>query len=211
MGQRTQLGIQIQYRGEGKTKIEREVFHYQWGGYSTVMFENLFPLFNNAATYIYKNNILIYELNEENILEEKLINVVNSYYNDKTSKELKYFKFSSSNINELTEKEYYDYLLNYQDCDDGIIMVDILIDGNKSHIKWCFRKNYSNSKEDFLETPNQILNLWEFDEEQKKYLRKIFDLFKESTAYSINNEVVEFVQYDSKFFENKLKDLKLIK
>ena len=54
MGQRTQLAINVKFIDtKGKEHIEREVYHYQWGGYSNYMFESLIPLFINVRNYIF--------------------------------------------------------------------------------------------------------------------------------------------------------------
>ena len=52
MGQRTQVAINVKFIGKsGKEYVEREVYHYQWGGFHTGMFENLIGLFINARNY----------------------------------------------------------------------------------------------------------------------------------------------------------------
>ena len=54
MGQRTQIGVNVIFVGtDGTERVRREIYHYQWGGYSNIMFENLIGFFINVRHYIY--------------------------------------------------------------------------------------------------------------------------------------------------------------
>lgn len=169
MGQRTQVAINVKFvGGDGKEYIEREVYHYQWGGYHTGMFENLVGLFINAKNYLIKLNFVNFTesylqefearingnkyTNKKNLLRTDFVDMINSEKNTKTSDELKYYEeFHGKTINEVSEKEFWDFALNYQDCNDGRILIDILLEKGKSYCKWNFAKykSFENDKDKF--------------------------------------------------------------
>ena len=138
MGQRTQIGINVKFvSGNGTEYIERGVYHYQWGGYHPGMFENLIGLFINTKNYVLKARKDNFYMNEferkfayRNWLKMDFVDMLSSEKNHLVNEEIKdYDQFKGKTINTVTEKEYYDFLLNYQDCNDGRIAVDILLDG----------------------------------------------------------------------------------
>ena len=218
MGQRTQLIINAKFIDtKGKEHIEREVYHYQWGGYSLHMFESLIPLFINTRNYIFgvfrdpEYCIEGYEttlkgnkfLKPKNWLRKDFINVVSSSKNAKTSNELE-----DRNINEISEEEFYDFALNYQDCNDGRIVVEILISAEKCYCKWNFMKNDGGSVlEDLTKDVSEINKYWKFNDpylkEFKKDFKKIIDFINFSSSVTDGETDIVKTEYDYEFFKNK--------
>lgn len=226
MGQRTQIGINVKFIGENGAKyIERGVYHYQWGGYHPGMFENLIGLFINAKNYVLKAKKDNYYMKEferkfsyRNWLKMDFVDMLSSDKNYSVNEEIKYYdQFKDKTINTLTEKEYYDFLLNYQDCNDGRIAVDILLDGKNSYCKWNFLKyNGGESFEEIIErdltgNTEEITNYWcenVNDEEYKGYLKSGIGKFLSFIEYigelvdEQDNEV-QIIEYDKEYFKNK--------
>lgn len=218
MGQRTQLIINAKFIDtKGKEYIEREVYHYQWGGYSHYMFESLIPLFINARNYIFgvfrdpEYCIEGYEtilkgnhyLKPKNWLRKDFINVVSSSKNARTSNELE-----DRNINEITEEEFYDFALNYQDCNDGRIVVEILISAEKCYCKWNFMKNDSgNILDDLTKDVFEINKYWKFNDpylkQFKKDFKKIIDFINFSSSVTDGETDIVKAEYDYEFFKKK--------
>lgn len=220
MGQRTQLIINAKFIDtKGEEHIEREVYHYQWGGYSNRMFENLIPLFINARNYIFgvlndsepEYRIEEYEtilkgnryLKPKNWLRKDFIDVVSSSKNTKTSYELE-----DRNINQISEEEFYDFALNYQDCNDGRIVVEILISAEKCYCKWNFLKNHGRSVlEDLTKDISEINKYWKFNDpylkEFKKDFKKIIDFINFSSSVTDGEKDIVKAEYDYEFFKNK--------
>lgn len=226
MGQRTQIGINVKFvSGNRKEYIERGVYHYQWGGYHPGMFENLIGLFINAKNYILKARKDNFYMNEferkfayRNWLKMDFVDMLSSEKNRLVNEEIKdYDKFGGKTINTVTEKEYYDFLLNWQDCNDGRIAVDILLDGKNSYCKWNFLKyNGGESFEEIIErdltgNTEEIMDYWcenVNDEEYKEYLKSgigkllSFIEYIGETSDEQNNEV-QLIEYDKEYFKNK--------
>ena len=178
MGQRTQLAINVKFIDtKGEEHVEREVYHYQWGGYSNYMFESLIPLFINVRSYILNASHPEYVIEEyetalkgnrylkpKNWLRKNFINVVSSSKNIETSNFLE-----NKNINQISEEEFYDFALNCQDCNDGRIVVEILISAEKCYCKWNFLKNHGGSiLKDLTKDVSEINKYW-----KSKNLKKI--------------------------------------
>lgn len=218
MGQRTQLIINAKFiDSKGEQHIEREVYHYQWGGYSNYMFESLIPLFINVRNYIFgvfrdpEYCIESYEtilkgnryLKPKNWLRKDFVNVVSSSKNAKTSGELE-----DRNINEISEEDFYDFALNYQDCNDGRIVVEILISAEKCYCKWNFLKNDGGSVlEDLTKDVMEITKYWKFKDpylkEFKKDLKKIIDFINFSSSVTDGEKDIVKAEYDYEFFKKK--------
>lgn len=220
MGQRTQLIINAKFIDtKGEEHIEREVYHYQWGGYSNYMFESLIPLFINARSYIFKVRndshpeyiIEEYEttlkgnryLKPKNWLRKNFINVASSSKNVETSNELE-----DGNINEISEEEFYNFALNYQDCNDGRIVVEILISAKKCYCKWNFLKNHGrNVFEDLTKDTSEINKYWKFNDpyfkEFKKDFKKIIDFIEFSSSVTDGETYIVKAEYDYEFFKKK--------
>ena len=229
MGQRTQIGINVKFIGENGAKyIERGVYHYQWGGYHPGMFENLIGLFINAKNYVLKAKKDNYYMKEferkfsyRNWLKMDFVDMLSSEKNHLVNKEIEdYDQFKGKTINTVTEKEYYDFLLNYQDCNDGRIAVDILLDGKNSYCKWNFLKyNASGSFEEIVErdltgNTEEITDYWcenINDEEYKEYLKSGIGKLLSFIEYigefvdEQDNEV-QIIEYDKEYFQNKFNE-----
>ena len=227
MGQRTQIGINVKFIGEnGMEYIERGVYHYQWGGYHPGMFENLIGLFINAKNYVLKAKKDNYYMKEferkfayRNWLKMDFVDMLSSEKSCLVNQEIEdYDQFKGKTINTVTEKEYYDFLLNYQDCNDGRIAVDILLDGKNSYCKWNFLK-YEGSgsfeeiiEKELTENTKEITDYWcenTNDEEYAQYLKSeitkllSFIEYIGETSDEQDNEI-QLIEYDSKHFKNKL-------
>ena len=229
MGQRTQIGINIKFiSGKGREYTERGVYYYQWGGYYPGMFENLVGLFINAKNYVQKAKRDDFYMNEferkfayRNWLKMDFVDMLSSDKNHLVNEEIKdYDKFSDRTINTVTEKEYYDFLLNYQDCNDGRIIIDILLDGKNSHCKWNFLKyNGSGSFEEIIEkelTENteEITDYWcenvnndEYAWDLKSKITKLLSFIEYigETVDEQDNEV-QIIEYDKEYFKNKFNE-----
>ena len=212
MGQRTQIGINVKFIGENGAKyIERGVYHYQWGGYHPGMFENLIGLFINAKNYVLKAKKDNYYMKEferkfayRNWLKMDFVDMLSSEKNHLVNEEIKdYDQFKGKTINTVTEKEYYDFLLNYQDCNDGRIAVDILLDGKNSYCKWNFLKlEGSGSFEEIIErdltgNTEEITEYWCENVNDVEYIWE--------TSDEQDNEV-QIIEYDKEFFQNKFNE-----
>ena len=227
MGQRTQIGINVKFIAENGTEyIERGVYHYQWGGYHPGMFENLIGLFINAKNYVLKAKKDNYYMKEferkfayRNWLKMDFVDMLSSEKSCLVNQEIEdYDQFKGKTINTVTEKEYYDFLLNYQDCNDGRIAVDILLDGKNSYCKWNFLK-YEGSgsfeeiiEKELTENTKEITDYWcenTNDEEYAQYLKSeitkllSFIEYIGETSDEQDNEI-QLIEYDSKHFKNKL-------
>ena len=220
MGQRTQLAINIKFIDtKGEEHIEREVYHYQWGGYSNYMFESLIPLFINARSYIFgvlnasdpKYRIEEYEATlkgksyskPKNWLRKNFINLASSSKNIETSNELEYF-LKDRNINQISEEEFYNFALNYQDCDDGRIVVDILISAEKCYCKWNFLKNDGGSVlEDLTKDIAEISKYWKLKGVYLKEFKKIIEFIDFSSSVNDGEKDIVKSEYDYEFFKKK--------
>lgn len=224
MGQRTQLAINVKFIDtKGEEHIEREVYHYQWDGYSDYMFESLIPIFINARSYIFgvlnaskpEYRIEEYEtilkgnryLKPKNWLRKNFINVASSSKNTETSNEIEYY-FKDKNINQISEEEFYNFALNYQDCNDGRIVVEILISAEKCYCKWNFLKNHGrNVLEDLTKDISEINKYWKFNDpyfkEFKKDFKKIIDFIEFSSSVTDGETYIVKAEYDYEFFKKK--------
>ena len=222
MGQRTQIGVNVRYIEENGTEhIERAIFHYQWGGYSNIMFESLISLFLEVRNYIYdlkdekfgnsNQRMFDFEIKKQNFLKiivDKLISKECKKISEDISKDKK------NNMNELSEKEFWTCTLQ-QDCDDGRIIVDILLDKEKSYCKWNFLKNKTfglllNFKEiienELTYNPYEVPKYWVYDNVYEEEFKKIIEIIKFLTTYTkqgYGNTLFETIEYDRGHFEKK--------
>ena len=86
MGQRTQILVNIEVVDDnGIRSVERELVHYQWGGYSNIMFLSLKNFFTNVKLFLggmeTKDIIFTEKKNKEyNMLRNNLINTLKNPY-----------------------------------------------------------------------------------------------------------------------------------
>ena len=86
MGQRTQIIVNIEVIDEkGMKSVEREMLHYQWGGFNNIMFLSLKNFFTNVKLFIgglnNKDLSFNYEKNKRyNILKNNLMNVLKNSF-----------------------------------------------------------------------------------------------------------------------------------
>lgn len=183
------------------------------------MFESLIPLFINVRSYIFvvlnashpEYVIEEYEttlkgnryLKPKNWLRKNFINVVSSSKNIETSNFLE-----NKNINQISEEEFYDFALNCQDCNDGRIVVEILISAEKCYCKWNFLKNHGGSiLKDLTKDVSEINKYWKFNDpyfkEFKKDFKKIIDFINFSSCVTDGETDIVKAEYDYEFFKKK--------
>ena len=206
MGQRTQIGVNVRYIEENGTEhIERAIFHYQWGGYSNIMFESLISLFLEVRNYIYDLKDEKFGNSNQRMFD---FEIKKQNFSENISKDKK------KNMNELSEKEFWTCTLQ-QDCDDGRIIVDILLDKEKSYCKWNFLKNKTfglllNFKEiienELTYNPYEVPKYWVYDNVYEEEFKKIIEIIKFLTTYTkqgYGNTLFETIEYDRGHFEKK--------
>lgn len=153
-----------------------------------------------------------------NWLKMDFVDMLSSEKNHLVNKEIEdYDQFKDRTINTVTEKEYYDFVLNYQDCNDGRIIIDILLDGKNSYCKWNFLKyNGSGSFEEIVEkelTENteEIMDYWcenvnndEYAWDLKSKITKLLSFIEYigETVDEQDNEV-QLIKYNKEYFQNK--------
>lgn len=216
MGQRTQIGVNVIFVGtDGTERVRREIYHYQWGGYSNIMFENLIGFFINVRHYIYnlKNQKYSQYTMEEiarclrddkdigyNILQTNLIEILKSPHNRKNS----IVDYGDCEVfNNMTEKNFYESLFAC-DCNDGRIVIEIRLDGENSYCKWNFIKDNM----EVTKNINDVVVYWEdiFTNEQEKELKNIIKTIKNFTTFTDDGKVIKTNEYDGKFFKKKFKE-----
>ena len=236
MGQRTQIGVNVIFIGtDGTERVRREIYHYQWGGYSNIMFLSLLEFFRNVRKHICKakfinvrdNNFKVQdkkysdkirnemekEFKKNNWLKTDFIDIID-YEINKTSINLSNFSnyYSNADINKISEEEYYMFLLETQDCDNGRIMIDVVLDGRNSYCKWNFNKNifdknktvFERAIEGATEKIDIIKTYWKFD---KNDCNTFDDIANEINKIAIlnDNNSYSIIEYDGEYFKNKLK------
>ena len=216
MGQRTQIGVNLRCIEENGTEhIERAIFHYQWGGYSNIMFENLISLFLEVRNYIYelkdeRFGTINQTTNDNNLKKQNFLKIIIDKLISKECKKIT--KDKKTNLNDLSEKEFWSCVLT-QDCDDGRILVDILLDKEKSYCKWNFLKNESSGldfkeviKNELTYNPYEVPKYWVYDNQYEEAFKEIIEIIKFFTTYTkqgYGNILFENVEYDRGHFEKK--------
>ena len=216
MGQRTQIGVNLRYIEENGTEhIERAIFHYQWGGYSNIMFESLISLFLEVRNYIYelkdeRFGTINQATNDNNLKKQNFLKIIIDKLISKECKKIT--KDKKTNLNDLSEKEFWSCVLT-QDCDDGRILVDVLLDKEKSYCKWNFLKNESSGldfkkviKNEITYNPYEVPKYWVYDNQYEEEFKKIIEIIKFLTTYTkqgYGNTLFETIEYDRGHFEKK--------
>lgn len=216
MGQRTQIGVNVRYIEENGTEhIERAIFHYQWGGYSNIMFESLISLFLEVRNYIYelkdeRFGKINQTTNDNKLKKQNLLKIITDKLISKECEKIT--KDKKVSLNDLSEKEFWSCVLT-QDCDDGRILVDILLDKEKSYCKWNFLKNESSGldfkkviKNEITYNPYEVPKYWVYDNLYEEEFKKIIEIIKFLTTYTkqgYGNTLFETIEYDRGHFEKK--------
>lgn len=162
------------------------------------MFKYLYLFLDEMSSlmYSYKN----FDFRTKELIEtkgERIQQAINKIeYIEKNHSIIKddYYEY---NVDTMTDKEYYDILLNKCDCNDGQILVDITFDFDNlknCNIAWVFRKfSYSEdiSKiigKELLKNINDLPKYWNYDNKSRfleKQFKYLIELIKLST---INND-----------------------
>lgn len=130
MGQRTQILVNIEVVDDnGIRSVERELVHYQWGGYSNIMFLSLKNFFTNVKLFLggmeTKDIIFTEKKNKEyNMLRNNLINTLKNPYCTFILSEMS----NKNNILKMEEKTgFFLKAFDYVDCENGAIFVDLFV------------------------------------------------------------------------------------
>ena len=125
--------------------------------------------------------------------------MASSSKNTETSNELE-----DRNINEITEEEFYNFALNYQDCNDGRIVVEILISAEKCYCKWNFLKNHGRSVlEDLTKDISEVIKYWKLKDVHLQEFKKIIDFINFSSSVTDGETDIVKAEYDYEFFKKK--------
>lgn len=205
MGQRTQILVNIEVVDDnGIRSVERELVHYQWGGYSNIMFLSLKNFFTNVKLFLggmeTKDIIFTEKKNKEyNMLRNNLINTLKNPY-------CTFILSEMSNKNDVLKMEKTGFFLetfNYADCENGAIFVDLFVNlqTNEKYCKWAFL-NYetyeTDISENFIEL-EELKTIWKLNaKEFKKITNIVKNINKEELLVNAGNgNVKDFkIEYD---------------
>lgn len=208
MGQRTQILVNIEVVDDnGIRSVERELVHYQWGGYSNIMFLSLKNFFTNVKLFLggieTKDIIFTEKKNKEyNMLRNNLINVLKNPYCTFEINEI----MPDEKILEIKKAEKTGFFLetfNYADYENGAIFVDLFVNlqTNEKYCKWSFL-NYENYETDISENFIELEELKEIWKLNAKEFKKITNIVKNINKEELlvnagNGNVKDFkIEYD---------------
>lgn len=208
MGQRTQILVNIEVVDDnGIRSVERELVHYQWGGYSNIMFLSLKNFFTNVKLFLggieTKDIIFTEKKNKEyNMLRNNLINVLKNPYCTFEINEI----MPDEKILEIKKAEKTGFFLetfNYADYENGAIFVDLFVNlqTNEKYCKWAFL-NYetyeTDISENFIEL-EELKAIWKLNSKNfKKITNIVKNINKEELLVNAGNgNVKDFkIEYD---------------
>ena len=208
MGQRTQILVNIEVVDDnGIRSVERELVHYQWGGYSNIMFLSLKNFFTNVKLFLggieTKDIIFTKKKNKEyNMLRNNLINVLKNPYCTFEINEI----MPDEKILEIKKAEKTGFFLetfNYADYENGAIFVDLFVNlqTNEKYCKWAFL-NYetyeTDISENFIEL-EELKTIWKLNSKNfKKITNIVKNINKEELLVNAGNgNVKDFkIEYD---------------
>jgi hypothetical protein len=208
MGQRTQILVNIEVVDDnGIRSVERELVHYQWGGYSNIMFLSLKNFFTNVKLFLggieTKDIIFTEKKNKEyNMLRNNLINVLKNPYCTFEINEI----MPDEKILEIKKAEKTGFFLetfNYADYENGAIFVDLFVNlqTNEKYCKWAFL-NYetyeTDISENFIEL-EELKTIWKLNSKNfKKITNIVKNINKEELLVNAGNgNVKDFkIEYD---------------
>lgn len=208
MGQRTQILVNIEVVDDnGIRSVERELVHYQWGGYSNIMFLSLKNFFTNVKLFLggieTKDIIFTEKKNKEyNMLRNNLINVLKNPYCTFEINEI----MPDEKILEIKKAEKTGFFLetfNYADYENGAIFVDLFVNlqTNEKYCKWAFL-NYETYETDISENFIELEELKEIWKLNAKEFKKITNIVKNINKEELlvnagNGNVKDFkIEYD---------------
>ena len=207
MGQRTQILVNVEVvDDDGIRSVERELVHYQWGGYSNIMFLSLKNFFTNVKLFLggieTKDIIFTEKKNKEyNMLRNNLINVLKNPYCT-----FKINEMPDEKILEIQKAEKTGFFLeafDYADYENGAIFVDLFVNlqTNEKYCKWSFL-NYENYETDISENFIELEELKEIWKLNAKEFKKITNIVKNINKEELlvnagNGNVKDFkIEYD---------------
>lgn len=204
MGQRTQILVNIEVVDDnGIRSVERELVHYQWGGYSNIMFLSLKNFFTNVKLFlggIETKDIIFTEKNnkEYNMLRNNLINHLKNPYCKFQINEV-----PNEDILKMEKTGFFLETFNYADYEKGAIFVDLFVNlqTNEKYCKWAFL-NYETYETDISENFIELEELKEIWKLNAKEFKKITNIVKNINKEELlvnagNGNVKDFkIEYD---------------
>ena len=203
MGQRTQILVNIEVVDDnGIRSVERELVHYQWGGYSNIMFLSLKNFFTNVKLFLggmeTKDIIFTEKKNKEyNMLRNNLINTLKNPYCTFILSEMS----NKNNILKMEEKTgFFLKAFDYVDCENGAIFVDLFVNlqTNEKYCKWSFLNYQEDISENIIEL-EELKEIWKLNaKEFKKITNIVKNINKEELLVNAGNgNVKDFkIEYD---------------
>lgn len=207
MGQRTQIIVNIEVIDEkGIRSIERELVHYQWGGYSNIMFLSLKNFFTNVKLFFggieTKDVIFTEKKNKEyGMLKNNLINALKNPYCTFILNEMS----NKDDVLEMEKTGFFFETLDFADCENGAILIDLFanLQTNEKYCKWSFL-NYetyeTDISENFIEL-EELKKIWKLNSKDfKKITNIVKNINKEELLVNAGNgNVKDFrIEYDRK-------------
>lgn len=202
MGQRTQILVNIEVVDDkGVRSVERELVHYQWGGYSNIMFLSLKNFFTNVKLFLggieTKDIIFTEKKNKEyNILRNNLVNTLKTPYCTFILSEMS----NKNNILKMEKTGFFLKAFDYVDCENGAIFVDLFVNlqTNEKYCKWSFLNYEEDISENFIEL-EELKEIWKLNEKEfKKITNIVKDINKDDLLVNAGNgDVKNFkIEYD---------------
>ena len=202
MGQRTQILVNIEVVDDkGIRSIEREIVHYQWGGYSNIMFLSLKNFFTNVKLFLggieTKDIIFTEKKNKEyNMLRNNLVNTLKNPYCTFILSEMS----NKNNILKMEKTGFFLKTFDYVDCENGAIFVDLFVNlqTNEKYCKWSFLNYEEDISENFIEL-EELKEIWKLNEKEfKKITNIVKDINKDDLLVNAGNgDVKNFkIEYD---------------
>lgn len=204
MGQRTQILVNIEVVDDkGVRSVERELVHYQWGGYSNIMFLSLKNFFTNVKLFLggieTKDIIFTEKKNKEyNMLRNNLVNTLKNPYCTFILSEMS----NKNNILKMEKTGFFLKAFDYVDCENGAIFVDLFVNlqTNEKYCKWSFLNYEEDISENFIEL-EELKEIWKLNEKEfKKITNIVKDINKDDLLVNAGNgDVKNFkIEYDKK-------------
>ena len=205
MGSRIQVAIDIKFKHQDFTHVEREIYHYQDSGDNTDIFMDISRFLhpvranlirftsNNRSDADYYGELMKRNINRmvewNNPLKTNLIDILKSPFNSKLSLEL----FDGDKIpthnqfNDMSEADFYHELLG-QDRDNGVLLIELSLDSSNisnCYCRWAFSTvdaNFSDANSDELKFSEDGAKSYVF----KSFAKSLIDENNLSEAFSIN-------------------------